>query len=106
MVSLLILPILMQITQSPTNVFKGLNQWGFGTLGMTLIYTTENLPTIDTKTWMTYSSLTAWINTINNKLKEIISLELTKKTIKWKNREYGLEFSSEKSMSHKNISRD
>ena len=58
MLSLLILPRLIQKTQYTTNKFKGLTQWSFIPLEPTLIYTTPNFPTLYTKTKMTSSFFT------------------------------------------------
>ena len=56
---------LLKIFISLTIVFKGLTQWAFVTLGTKLIYKTENLPTLTTKTnWMKLGILN-WIQSIN-----------------------------------------
>ena len=55
---------------------NGLAQWTFVPLGTTLIYTTANIPTLATKTFLTSSYLTYLINTINNQLDELGMVDL------------------------------
>ena len=44
---------------------KGLTQWDFLPLGTTFIYTTENLPTLTTKTNWTNLGILTWSKSIN-----------------------------------------